>query len=57
MTQYTCTALEPWTPEKSTRAIHPDAELIDERDYGGGEYCEKYECPNCGLIFEVELPQ
>ena len=54
---HTCTAENPWTPEKSKRAIHPDAKLVGERDYGGGEYCEQYKCPHCGERFEVELPQ
>lgn len=54
---YVCTAVDPGTPEKSKLAIHPDAKYLSATDYGGGEYCEKYECPNCGKRFEVELPQ
>lgn len=54
---HTCTAADPWTPEKSKRAIHPDAKYLSDRDYGGGEYCESYRCPHCGKYFEVELPQ
>lgn len=56
-TRFTCTADDPWTPEKGARAEHPDAELLDEVDYGGGEYCERYKCPHCQKYFEVELPQ
>lgn len=54
---YVCTAAEPWTPEKGKRAIHPDAKDVGETDYGAGEYCVAYKCPNCGKRFEVELPQ
>lgn len=54
---HTCTAADPWTPEKSQRAIHPDAICVGDRDYGGGCYCERYECPHCGKRFEVELAQ
>lgn len=56
--RHTCTASEPWDKEKhGPRAIHPDADLIAERDFGGGEYCEHYECPHCKHRFYVELPQ
>lgn len=54
--RYICTKSDPWTPEKG-RAIHPDAEYVSDRDFGGGEYCEQYKCPNCGKYFYVELPQ
>jgi hypothetical protein len=54
---HTCTAADPWAPGKGTPALHPDAETLADRDFGGGEYCEKYRCPHCGLTFYVELPQ
>lgn len=54
---YTCTKDAPWTPDKGTPAVHPDADYLFDRDFGGGEYCEKYRCPNCGESFYIELPQ
>lgn len=58
MTPFTCTKEEPWNREKhGPRAIHPDAKEVDEIDYGGGEYCVAYKCPNCGKYFEVEQAQ
>lgn len=55
--RHVCTKADPWTPEKSKRAEHPDAVSIGEHDYGRGEYCVMYKCPHCGKIFEVELAQ
>lgn len=52
-----CTKEDPWSPDKSRRAMHPDAKHTDSVDYGLGEYCECYKCPYCGKYFEVELPQ
>lgn len=56
--RYVCTSAEPWTPEKGEYATHPDArEVGDQEDgYPGGDY-QRYECPNCGKRFKVELPQ
>jgi hypothetical protein len=57
---FTCTAADPWSPEKvpaGDRVVHPDAECQGDRDFGGGEYCERYSCPHCGHAFYVELPQ
>ena len=54
---YVCTKDAPWTPEKATRAMHPDAEHIRDIDYGGGENTAQYKCPHCGKVFEHELPQ
>lgn len=56
-TRHVCTAADPWTPAKGPRAEHPDAVYKDDFDYGHGEYCERYVCPNCGMNFQVELPQ
>lgn len=55
--RYICTKENPWTKEISDTAIHPDAVSGEDRDFGGGEYCASYKCPNCGLHFYVELAQ
>ena len=57
MDRFVCTAANPWTEENGARAIHPDAKYLEDRDFGLGVYCEKYECPHCGKVFYVELPQ
>jgi len=54
---YVCTQDAPWTPDKGKPCQHPDAKYVSGKDYGLGEYCACYECPWCGLYFEVELPQ
>jgi hypothetical protein len=57
---FICTEQTPWSEnvvEKGTIVIHPKAEYLEDRDYGGGEYCERWHCPICGKYFEVELPQ
>jgi hypothetical protein len=38
--------------------IHPDAKESGEQKDGwpGGDF-QGYKCPNCGLYFEMELPQ
>jgi len=54
---YVCSKDKPWSEDKGRRAIHPDAKYLGDRDFGAGEYCEKYQCPHCGKIFYVELPQ
>lgn len=55
--RFICTKEKPWTEAEGRWATHPDAEDIGERDFGGGEYCVHYRCPNCGHSFYVELPQ
>jgi hypothetical protein len=50
-----CTWDNPWDPEKSKRAQHPYAKCI--YDGGFSQTHERYECPCCGKIFSVELPQ
>lgn len=52
--RYVCTKEAPWRPEFGKFAIHPDA--IDDGESLDGD-CDCYYCPNCGLRFEVELPQ
>ena len=55
--RHVCTPDDPWTPEKSKRADHPDAvELSQEDGYPGGDIVT-YKCPNCGKRFKCELPQ
>lgn len=49
--RYTCTKESPWTPEKSERAMHPDAAHDGECYFG---CCDWFKCPNCGLRFRVE---
>lgn len=55
--RHVCTADDPWTPEKSARAQHPDAEWIEAYDDFGAPSWDKYRCPHCGLEFKVECPQ
>lgn len=50
--RFVCTFRNPWNNSKG-RAIHPDAKVIDS----GCDCCEQYRCPNCGLVFRVELPE
>lgn len=59
MSNFLCTATNPWTPgvEGGGRVEHPDAKYLGDRDFGDGEYCEHYECPHCGKRFYVELAQ
>lgn len=58
MNRHKCTAEDPWTPEKSKRAHHPDAtEVGEQRDgYPGGDL-QKVRCPHCGVVWTEELPQ
>lgn len=53
-----CTKDSPWTPDKGTRAQHPDAAEVGEQRNGwpGGD-TQDYECPHCKTRFTVELPQ
>lgn len=55
--RHACTAEDPWTPEKSPRAYHPDAKLVGQEDGWPGGDIDTYECPHCGLRFKVELSQ
>lgn len=34
---------------------HPDSIYLEDRDHDDGT-CEVRKCPNCGLVFHVELP-
>ena len=55
--RFTCTANDPWTPEKGKRSEHPDAKYLGDIDYGLGCNCASYKCPHCEKYFEVELAQ
>jgi rubredoxin len=56
-----CWPEKPWDRQAlapGTRVQHHGAEATDdERDFGGGEYCVRWKCPNCGHTWWVELPQ
>lgn len=57
MTRHVCTASDPWTPAKGTRAAHPEAaEVLSEDGYPGGDIAT-LECPYCNLQFRLEMPQ
>lgn len=53
-----CTASEPWSPERSQTATHPDAEEVGEQWSGwpAGDW-QRYRCPHRETTFNVELPQ
>jgi hypothetical protein len=42
-----CTEAQPWNPERTVFAIHPDATCIDALQ-------KIYECPWCGYQFKRE---
>ena len=52
---FECHADNPWSADKSKRALHPDAVHLRDEEHDGGE-CEVFECPNCHLVFHVEMP-
>lgn len=52
--EHLCTADDPWSADKAKRAVHPDAECID--DGGWEQEYETYKCPHCGHRFSVTLP-
>jgi hypothetical protein len=52
--RHVCTKADPWTPQKSERAHHPDA--VDDGECSDG-CCDFYKCPHCGLRFKVEVAQ
>lgn len=55
---FVCTKDDPWSKEKHDgRTLHPDAESGEDRDFGGGEYCASWKCPNCGHHWYEELAQ
>jgi hypothetical protein len=51
-----CTKDDPWTPDKTGGAIHPDAKCVREYDdwYDGCDL-EDYKCPHCGMKWTQEI--
>lgn len=37
--------------------FHPDARVIESRDYSDGESYDMYLCPHCGITFQVTIAQ
>jgi hypothetical protein len=58
-----CTRERPWDAKlyplgEGDRVSHENAtETDDERDFGGGCYCVRMKCPDCGTTWWKELPQ
>lgn len=55
---HVCTKDDPWSPEKSKRAVHPDAREVSAH-YDWSAFHHDYvtmKCPWCGKEFESELP-
>lgn len=53
-----CTKENPYREGAEGKWIHPEAQLVyAEYDSlaNGGSY-DRYECPNCGVSFWVQLP-
>lgn len=56
MDRHICTKDDPWELAKhGNLGVHPDAKCV--YDGGWDQLYERYECPNCGLSFKVELAQ
>jgi hypothetical protein len=58
MDYQTCTKEKPMPKGDPGRWAHPDAEFLFAEDGSlsdGGSY-DRYECPNCGKRFWVEIP-
>lgn len=54
--RYICTKEHPWSKEKGDKATHPDAVFVSDNEYIDG-YFVTYLCPNCRLLFKVEIAQ
>lgn len=52
--RYVCTATAPWSPEKGTHAVHPDA--ISDGGCAEG-CCDDFWCPHCGVRWRAEAAQ
>ena len=50
-----CTQDAPWNGEG--RCVHPDATYVGDVDTGGSEVYDRYKCPYCGKVFDVEVAQ
>lgn len=54
--RFVCTKENPWSKQKARFAIHPDAKRLYSDDWHSLDAADRYECPNCGHRFWVELP-
>ena len=51
--RHVCTADDPWSPDKSDFASHPDAKVTRDADdtaFSVGNRT-RFHCPNCGIDF------
>lgn len=56
--RYLCSPEHPMPKGAPGRWSHANAsETDDERDFGGGEYCVRMACCDCGQTWWRELPQ
>jgi len=55
MERYICSKDLPRPEGAEGQWAHPDAKRLYDRDTSDGSY-ERYECPNCGLHFNVTVP-
>ncbi len=55
--RHICKRDDPWTPQKSKRAVHPDASRIGGYDGFSADHddYDTYQCPHCGKIFDVAV--
>lgn len=53
MDRIDCTKDAPWDGTCDVKIRHVDAKAIN----GDSDYYQRYECPNCGHIFDVELAE
>ena len=52
-----CTPEHPYAPGGPGRWFHPDAQEIEQSSGWPSGDVVTYRCPNCGHVFDVELPQ
>ena len=50
LSRFICTVNSPWIEERGSRAVHPDAKVVDS-----DKYFDWYSCPNCNIEFPVRI--